>query len=119
MVLKKGIVFLLLLSIAFIGSTIYRPYIYNNNIPDLHFADFLPNLFSVPVTYAFYSFIYSILKKNINDKISTIKKITFGMVFYEFLQLFTGGFDVYDLGATFFGAGIVYFVVITPNKQQK
>ncbi len=42
-----------LLIYEFVGRSIYRPYIYNNNLNDLHIADTLGNTFGTMTTIIF------------------------------------------------------------------
>ena len=50
--------FVVLLTVTLLGSTVYRPYVYSHHINDGHLADFWPNLMSIPVGYAFMRVFY-------------------------------------------------------------
>ena len=97
--------FIFLFSISYMGSIIYRPYIYHKHINDCHLADFFPNLLSVPIGYSFINTILLYFKKEIELPYKKIISATFGVILYEFLQLSTGGFDLLDIAATIIGAG--------------
>lgn len=107
---KRIGIFMLLLTLALIGSMVYRPYAYESNLSDFHFADFLPNLFSVPVAFSFCLLLKAIQKKEVKSRLKLILELVCGIIIYEFLQLFTGGFDMLDIMATFVGALITYLV---------
>ena len=97
--------FVVLLTVTLIGSTVYRPYVYSHHINDGHLADFWPNLMSMPVGYAFMRVFYVYREKEIGQPYRKILAGTAGVLLYESLQLLSGGFDLLDIAATFVGAG--------------
>ena len=117
--LKQVLIFLSLFTVSLLLGWFYRPYIYSNHIYDYHFADFFPNLFAIPVGYSFFSifgsFSDSILFSSKNP--STKRKLlsyTGAILFYELIQIPIGGFDMFDVLATFTGAFLTYAVI--PKK---
>ena len=104
--LKGILAFILLLITALLLAWFYRPYIYSNQIYDCHFADFFPNLFAVPTTYAF----LHIFCQD-RQKVKRLLGITVGILVYEFIQLHIGGFDILDILATFIGAFMTYIII--------
>lgn len=96
--------FVVLLTVTLLGSTVYRPYVYSHHINDGHLADFWPNLMSIPVGYAFMRVFYVYRKKEIGQPYRKILTGTAGVLLYESLQLLSGGFDLLDIVATFVGA---------------
>lgn len=86
----------LLVVIAGIMSHTYRPYIYNHQLNDFHFADSLTNLLAVPA----YLCLYMALAKDLKYKIVWYVFATcLGFIIYEFIG-FT--FDYWDIVATIF-----------------
>lgn len=96
--------FVVLLTVTLLGSTVYRPYVYSHHINDRHLADFWPNLMSIPVGYVFMRVFYVYRKKEIGQPYRKILTGTAGVLLYESLQLLSGGFDLLDIAATFVGA---------------
>jgi hypothetical protein len=107
-IFKSSIGFVVLFSGALFCSTVYRSYIYSNHLYDFHLADTFPSLFSIPVAYSFWNLLSLIFNKPITKKYKCLIQTTIGFIVYEFLQLFSGGFDVFDLVATLIGTTIVY-----------
>lgn len=116
-IFKTSIVFVVLLSGAFLSSTVYRTYIYSNHLYDFHLADTLPSLFSVPVYYSFLILIGLIFNKPVTKKYRSLIQTTIGFIVYEFLEIFPGGFDVFDLAATLIGATVVYIFIRYLNPR--
>lgn len=109
------ILFTILFLTAYIGTTVYRPYIYSNHIFDYHFADIIPSLFCVPVAYSFVCLIYGVFDKSI-DKLKLILSCAVGFYLYEFVDFLLGGGDWYDCIAIAIGT-IVTFIVRVLHQQ--
>lgn len=109
-------VFMLLLAISLLGSTVYRGWIYSNGINDCHLADFLPSLMSVPVAYSLVRTIQIYKDMNSRPKFREIFYLCIGYLIYESLQLLGYGFDIYDCIATVFGAIITYITAKMADK---
>lgn len=108
------LLFASLLSLSLLGAYFYRPFIYSNSYFDFYIADTFPNMMSVPVIISFILIFKE--KENINRK--TVFSVFTGVVIYEFLQFFTGGFDIKDIMATAFGA-IVSFCLVRGTIKSK
>lgn len=91
-------------------GTLYRNYIYSNNIMDLGIADIHPNIFSVIIA-SFIFMGYSKEESELNE-IKIILAVTTGFIIYEFIQLtpLIGVFDIKDLMGTVIGGGICLLV---------
>jgi len=101
---RKTIYVFIGLALAFIAwllTIFYRPYIYQNNIYDFHFADTIGSLFCMPAqTFFIRGFSHKYSFYNI------ILPVFIGDIIYEFLTVF----DYYDIIAIFTGAFITYIV---------
>ncbi len=97
------VIFISLLLVSILLAYFYRPFIFENGFFDMSFADCFPNLFSVPVCIFL---ALSFTQKEKWEK-RILYAITIGVLFYEFMQMFTGGFDIKDIIATLLGAGII------------
>lgn len=97
-----------LLIYEFVGRPIYRPYIYNNNINDFHFADTLGNTFGTLPTIFFLIAILS------NDTIKgnyLIKLGTFSVILFELAHPLLGKpIDIWDIVATII-TGLISYVI--------
>ena len=111
--------FVVLLTVTLLGSTVYRPYVYSHHINDGHLADFWPNLMSIPVGYAFMRVFYVYRKKEIRQPYRKILTGTAGVLLYESLQLLSGGFDLLDIAATFVGANATAAVLYVRGVRWK
>ena len=76
-----------LLIYEFVGRPIYRPYIYENNINDLHIADTLGNTLGTMTTIFF---LIAILSNETKKGNYLIKLGTFSVVVYEFAHPLLG-----------------------------
>ena len=108
--------FVVLLTVTLLGSTVYRPYVYSHHINDGHLADFWPNLI---VGYAFMRVFYVYRKKEIRQPYRKILTGTAGVLLYESLQLLSGGFDLLDIVATFVGASATAAVLYVRGVRWK
>lgn len=112
--MRQITLFASLLFISLLGAYFYRPFIYSNSCFDFYIADTFPNLMSVPVII---SFVLVFQKKNRLNRNTFFSVIT-GVISYEFLQLFTDGFDIKDIIATLLGAFVsAYFLRDTLKKK--
>lgn len=116
--LYKILFFVPVTAVAFLASTVYRPYIYENNIDDFHLADSLPSFFSVIATYSLIDLYYTIRKKPFNKRFTLIALLVGGLI-YESLQLLTGGFDWYDMLALLLGFAAVLLFIILLEKRRR
>lgn len=105
---------LLLISI---GGTIYRNYIYSNNIYDYGFADMHTNIGAVIVC----SFLFMGYSKHDNqiDDLKGILAATLGFIIYEFIQMtdLIGTFDVLDVIGSVIGALITFGIYKIINRK--
>ncbi len=108
--------FLVLLITSLLGTTIYRPYIYSNQLFDCHLADSHTSLLCVPVVYSLGVFISEIRCRPLRNKYLPIVYCAIGFYVYEILELFTGGFDWYDCIAIAIGALLTAGVVRLTDK---
>jgi hypothetical protein len=109
---KQPLLILIGVVLFFLGiilSIFYRPYIYQNNLYDSHFADTIGSLFCVPSS----TFFFRGISKNITFN-KFIARTTIGYLLYEFLGLLKiqGVFDYYDIIAIFIGALLTYLIGI-------
>lgn len=96
-----------LLIYEFIGRPIYRPYIYFNNINDLHVADTLGNTFGTVTTIFF---LIAILSKDTTKGNYLIKLGTLSVVLFELAHPLLGKpIDARDIIATVITGFISYF----------
>lgn len=108
-----GLVFVLLSSVV---NFTYRPYIYANQINDLHLADSFSNLFAVPAALFFIS--------GIRSRVESIDKLVpatvLAFILYEFIGLvgLHGRFDIYDIVATIISGAVTWFVLRNVVKVQ-
>ncbi len=103
--MRNIILFALLLIISLLGAFYYRPYIYSSDYFDFYIADTFPNFLAVPTII---SFMHAFFKNAIKGK-RTVLHAFLGVILYEFLQIFTGGFDFKDILSTIIGTIIVLF----------
>ena len=104
--------YFLLISIFFtaIGlllSNTYRPYIYENNINDFHFADTIGNWVAVP---AYVALVLGISRNKPNFNILLFASIL-AYILYEVLSILGlwGTFDWYDVLVTIISGILTYF----------
>lgn len=82
----------------FLARPIYRPYIYSNNINDLHLADTIGNSLG---TIATIFIIIGFIGQGKNQNIFLIKTITISVTLYEFAHPLLGKvIDPWDIIAT-------------------
>jgi len=102
---------------GFILSTIYRPYIYRNNIFDFGFADVIGSLVSV---IGFCTFVWS--QKDYTNKIKN-KHIVLATFIYAILWELAGFFNIYgtfdvkDIIAGFLSGLITYLLKVIVEKK--
>lgn len=101
---RKPIYILIGLALALIATLLtnfYRPYIFQNNLYDFHFADTIGSLFCVPAqTFFIRGFSHKYSFYNI------LLPLFIGDIIYEFFTVF----DYYDIIAIFIGVFITYMV---------
>lgn len=90
-------------------SLIYRPYIYEHNLFDFHFADTIGSWVAVPVAVNFF---YAVSSRYI-PHYRMVLTVTLAYVFYEFLGLVNlhGVFDWYDILATLLSGSFTYLLI--------
>lgn len=97
-----------LLTYEFIGRTIYRPYIYANNINDFHIADTLGNTFGTMPTIFFLIAIFT------NEPVGgnyMIKLGTLSVILFELVHPLLGKpIDGWDILATILTGVLCYFI---------
>lgn len=100
-----------LLIYEFIGRPIYRPYIYSNNINDLHIADTLGNTFgTLPTIF----FLIALLSNDTTKGNYLIKLGTFSVVLFELAHPLLGKpIDIWDIVATIITGFISYLIYNT------
>ena len=103
LLMRRITLFILLLSISLCFSYFYRPFIYSNGYFDMYIADTFPNFFAVPVII---SFMHAFFKNAIKGK-RTVLHAFLGVILYELLQIFTGGFDFKDILSTIIGTSVL------------
>lgn len=94
------------LTINFFFGSIYRNYIYNNNISDFGIADIHPNILGVIVaTFLFLGYSKELIRYN---EIKIILATTIGFIIYEFIQItpLIGIFDLHDVLGSVIGGTI-------------
>lgn len=104
------------LVIAFVLSTIYRPFIYTNNSNDFGFADVIGSFFSV-FTFCFITWglkEYSNKEKNRHILLATLV-YAFLWEFVGYLGIY-GTFDVKDIFAGIISGVIAYLVKLIIEK---
>lgn len=109
------ILFAILFFVAYLGTTVYRPFIYSNQIFDYHLADIIPSLFCVPVAYSFVCSVYGFFDKRL-DKFKLILSCAVGFYLYEFVDFLLGGGDWYDCIAI--AIGTLATVIVRVLHQQ-
>lgn len=105
--------------IAIILKSVYRQYVYANQIDDFGIADSSPNFFAGLIIMLFYF--------TQNQKITIQKHALFaviGLVGYELIQgsIFKNNFfDYKDIVASILGVGVGYFICVKlkPNTFQQ
>jgi len=110
------------LSIALLGlilSLIYRPFVYNNNINDLGFADTLGSLVSV-ISYCNFTWGLKEYSNNDKNKQILIAILIFGF-FWEFLGFIHvyGTFDIKDIIAVLISGFFTYVLKELMNKVKR
>ncbi|MBV1821455.1 hypothetical protein DW1_2893 [Proteiniborus sp. DW1] len=102
--------FFIFLISTFVMSTIYRSYIYGNNINDYGLADIFPNIGAV-ITASFL-FMAKAQYEEYKDELIVILGSVLGFIAYEFIQikLPIGTFDWKDIIGTIIG-GIITFLI--------
>jgi len=116
---EKFCLLFVLFSISYLGTTLYRNYIYLNKIDDYHLADVFPSLFCVPVAFSFGDFFLCLRGRDIANRYLAILYCTIGFVVYELIEIPFGGFDWFDIAAIFIGASITAAVVLFGNKRKE
>lgn len=101
---KFLILSLLLFIVTMVLAKTYRPYVYNNNIFDYHFADTITSLFCVPTASLFF---FGISSKYSFNKYILISTLSF--ILWEFISI-NRFIDYYDIIAVLLGAFITYIV---------
>lgn len=81
----------------------YRPYIYENNIYDFHFADTISSWVCIPSA--------TLMGWGYHKRYSFGKYILLSLIAFTIYELTVSSkFDYYDLGAQFLSAGITYLI---------
>jgi hypothetical protein len=105
-----------LLVYEFVGRPVYRLYIYDNKINDLHFADTLGNTFG---TFATIFILIAILSKETTKGNYLIKLGTFSVVVFELAHPLLGkSIDIWDIIATFTTGFISHLMYNSIFKNQ-
>ena len=102
---------IIFLVIGYFLSSVYRPYIYSNEINDFGIADIGNNVIFIPGIYFLSQLI---LKKPIIGTYKDIIYHTFFLIVIEILSFFVKGiatFDSKDILGLIIGAGITYLIV--------
>lgn len=110
------IYFILFIVLSFFLSSIYRPYIYKNNINDFGIADIGNNIFFIPCAY--FLIIIS-RKKPLLGKYKDLYLHTLTLIFVEILSKYIKGigtFDVKDILALIFG-GFLTFIILKIHEK--
>jgi hypothetical protein len=114
---KKQIIFYILFFIilGFILSSIYRPYIYSNNINDFGIADVGNNIIFIPAVY----FLTILIKKRpIFGVLNDIYFHTSALIIIEILSFFIKGIGTFDykdiLGLTI---GAFLTLILVRNRK--
>lgn len=104
------ILFFIFLIITSLMSTIYRSYVYNNNIKDYGLADIFPNIGAVLA--ASFLFMARGRHEKYKDELIIILGAVLGFIIYEFIQIVIpiGTFDWNDIIGTIIG-GIITFLI--------
>lgn len=84
---------------------VYRPYVYENNIWDMHIADSSSSFFSVIVGVFF---AYSIERKQLFTHLGIVLLSELAFLFYEVVMSYR--FDYYDIWATLLGGYPAYLL---------
>lgn len=102
--------FWIFLCLTFISSSVYRSYIYNNDINDYGLADTFPNIGAV-ITASFL-FMGKAQYEERRDELIVILGSVLGFIVYEFIQikLSISTFDWKDIIGTIVG-GIITFII--------
>ena len=97
-----------LLIYEFIGRSIYRPYIYSNQINDFHIADTLGNTFgTLPTIF----FLIAILSNDTKKGNYLIKLGTLSVVVFELVHPLLGKpIDIWDILATVLAGFVSYLI---------
>ncbi|GHS92227.1 hypothetical protein FACS1894203_4400 [Bacteroidia bacterium] len=100
---------ILLFQIGIILNGTYRNYIYENKMPDFHFADTFGNLLAVPAALFFISGI----RKNTTKINCSIPAVVIAFILFELMGLIGlhGTFDVFDIAATIISGIITYLIL--------
>lgn len=101
---------IIFLVIGYFLSSVYRPYIYSNEINDFGIADIGNNVIFIPGIYFLSQLI---LKKPIIGTYKDIIYHTFFLIGIEILSFFVKGigtFDSKDILGLIIGAGITYLI---------
>lgn len=99
--------------ISYLLSSVYRPYIYLNNINDLGIADMGNNLFFIPGSWLLFCFIMPNSMKTYEDNKMWIFCSFFVLSIVEILSMkyhIFGCFDLKDIFALLFGALIALYL---------
>ncbi|MDM8534171.1 hypothetical protein QUF55_05625 [Clostridiaceae bacterium HSG29] len=108
---------ILSLLITSIGGSIYRNYIYSNNINDCGLADMHTNMGAVIVC----SFLLMGYEKYSSefDNLKGIASATFGFIIYELIQIsdLIGTFDVMDIVGSIIGGLITLGIYKIINRK--
>jgi hypothetical protein len=118
----KRIIYLVIAVLFFflteIGRTIYRPFIYTNNIDDYGIADSIGNSGGIIVQIFF---TLAILNSPTKKVFRVIGFIVIGYILYELVQPYLprGVFDWKDIYGTLIGGAISLFILLFVNKIVK
>ena len=109
--IEKIIFVIIFYAIGFFLSSIYRPFIYSNEINDFGIADIGNNIVFVPGIY----FLVSLISiKPVKGIYKDIFIHTSFLIIFEILSLFIKGigtFDFKDIFGLLIGAGITYLII--------
>lgn len=108
--------FLFLFGTSILGS-VYRSYIYKNNINDYGLADMHPNIGAV-ITASFL-FMGHMQYKEYKDELIVILGVVLGFIVYEFIQVTSliGVFDWKDIVGTIVGGGFTFMIHKLTKRQ--
>lgn len=111
------IYFTLFIILSFFLSSIYRPYIYKNNINDFGIADIGNNIFFIPCAY--FLIIIS-RKKPLLGKYKDIYLHTLTLICVEISSKYIKGigtFDIKDVLALIFGGFLTFLILKVHEKS--
>lgn len=100
--------------VIWLNDHVYRPYVIENNIDDVHIAYSCPSFFSV-ISCVFFG--YSIEKKQLFSSLGMVLLIEVACLFYEVVMSYT--FDYYDVLSTLLGGYPAYLLLVFVLKIMK